>query len=79
MTKPDDSDRFGSSDCYADAYWALIAARGSIPDDLRIIWLTEWQVEQALFRVEPLEFMGDGTVKCVHPEDFQRFDELLST
>jgi len=59
--------------------WAMIAAKGKIPDDLRTLFMTESQVEQALFRVEPLEFMGNGQVKCIDPSDHKRFDELLQT
>ena len=77
-TENDVDGNSGSPPCYADAYWAMIAAQGKVPDDLRILWMTESQVEHALFRVEPLQFMGDGRVKCIHPDEFKRFDGLLS-
>jgi len=61
---------------YGDTYFALIAAQGRIPE-MKNIRLTEEQVEQAVFRCEPLEFAGDGTVICVHSDDFMRLDLML--
>lgn len=62
---------------YGEGHDLLIAAIGKIPDDIHFFWMTELAVETAKFRVVPFEFNNDGTVKCIHPDWFERFDAIL--
>jgi hypothetical protein len=66
----------------SEGYVLLIAAIGKIPKDIQFIWMTEECVEQAKSRVIPFEFEGEGPsemVKCIHPDWFARFDEIVGS
>jgi len=63
-------------------YVLLIMATGKIPKDIQFTWMDEVAVETAMFRVIPFEFGEEGTensrrVKCIHPDWFPRFDEIV--
>jgi hypothetical protein len=63
----------------AEGYYLLISAIGKIPDDIRLYQLSALDMALAEYRIIPFEFLNDSTnspAMCIHPEWFNRFDEI---
>jgi len=66
-----------------EGYYRLVAAIGEIPTDIQFFLMDEMCVDHAKFRVIPFEFdfgprgKESGIVKCIHPNWFSRYDEII--